>query len=240
MVNADKSDAILFRKIRRNHRLPLPPLMVTLDHVLIQWTGNFRSCPHNNKHVDKGRKDPGLLGPLLAPKTKKPFSYRFVELSWCRPQRPGGSHSAKPGGRNWNLCSGLEYNSICQTRGFLIKSQKQNQLISVWRTKLQEYELQTLQTTNDADIFIIQTTVEQNNPLTVLLLSSVDVDLAVLFIAFTSPAQDNLLLKPDRGKAKPIVWMQPRNASPLNTFCSYITCILDIWNLPISNKLKEL
>ncbi|CAH2107272.1 unnamed protein product [Euphydryas editha] len=69
--------------------------------------------------------------------------------------------------------------------------------------KLQENGIQTRQATDDADVLIVKTTVEQSidSPVTVV---GEDVDLAVLLIASTPPTQDILLLKPGRGKTKTI------------------------------------
>lgn len=53
--------------------------------------------------------------------------------------------------------------------------------------------IQTLQTTNDADVLILKTAVELSSHSSVTVIGEV-VDLAIFLIAFTTPAQDIQLL----------------------------------------------
>lgn len=87
---------------------------------------------------------------------------------------------------------------------FLSNPTNKSQLISLLRLKLQENGIRTLQATNDADVLIVKTAVEQSSYSSVAVVGE-DVDLAVLLIAFTPPTQDIMLLKPGRGKTKTMV-----------------------------------
>lgn len=87
---------------------------------------------------------------------------------------------------------------------FLSNPTNKSQLISLLQTKLQEYGIHTLEATDDADVLIIKTAIEQSTYSSVTVVGE-DVDLAVLLIASTPPTKDILLLKPGRGKTKTIV-----------------------------------
>lgn len=109
--------------------------------------------------------------------------------------------------RRYRLRRSTEINLIWNTsipvkqEDFLSNPTNKSQFISLLQIKLQENGIQTLQATDDADVLIVKTAVEQSTHSSVAVVGE-DVDLAVLLIASTPPTQDILLLKPGRGKTK--------------------------------------
>lgn len=84
---------------------------------------------------------------------------------------------------------------------FLSNPTNKTNFISLLETKLQEKGIHTLQATDDADVLIVNTAVEQSTHNSVAVVGE-DVDLAVLLIASTSPTRDIIMLKPGRGETK--------------------------------------
>lgn len=82
---------------------------------------------------------------------------------------------------------------------FLSNPTNKTNLISLLETKLQEKGIHVLQATDDADVLIVKTAVEQFTYDSVTVVGE-DVDLAVLLIASTPPTQVIVMLKPGRGQ----------------------------------------
>ncbi|MBW0528211.1 hypothetical protein O181_067926 [Austropuccinia psidii MF-1] len=84
---------------------------------------------------------------------------------------------------------------------FLSNPTNKTNFIALLQTKLQEKGINTLQASDDADVLIVKTAVEQSTHNSVAVVGE-DVDLAVLLIASTPPTQDIIMLKPGRGETK--------------------------------------